>query len=270
MNKTVRRNCFFRWLTNASIDQSTRISIAENLFSRHLPLSAHVCNLSEKTALIFCVFSRRTCLTAWNFFDIIAKTHRLVIHLKQQTPHNTIHSVNRQMKIEDCLLENMLSVPYDRISIADLCRQMGVSRRLYYTYFPDKDSCLFSLIDRYLHESIEGMSTTAVTRNDQLTQTISYLNFWKAHSDFLTMVTYQNLKGLVIDRCHLFFRDQDDFFIKRLSTPEVEADDSIIWLYAAFRFTVLLQWHEQNYSLPVEEMAKKYLRMLKSPLLHDL
>ena len=174
------------------------------------------------------------------------------------------------MKIEDCLLENMLSIPYDRISIADLCRQMGISRRLYYTYFPDKDSCLLSLIDRYVHDSIADISTTAVARDDLLTQTIAYLSFWKSHSNFLTMVTYQNLKGLVIDRSYLFFLDQNSFLLNHLSTPDVKADDSILWLYAAFRFTVLLQWHEQDYAIPVEEMATKYLRMLISPLLHDL
>ena len=194
----------------------------------------------------------------------------MVIHLKQHTPHNTIHSVNRQIKIEDCLLENMLSVPYDRISIADLCRQMGISRRLYYTYFPDKDSCLFSLIDRYLHDSFADIPATDAIKNDLLAQSIAYLSFWKAHSNFLTMVTYQNLKGLVIDRSYHFFLAENSFLLDHLSTPDVKADDSVLWLYAAFRFTVLLQWHEQNYSLPVEEMAKKYLRMLKSPLLHDL
>ena len=197
------------------------------------------------------------------------KKYWLVISMTQQTPHNTIHAATRQLKIENCLLNNMLTIPYERISVADMCRQMGISRRLYYTYFPDKESCLLSLIDRYIYESIDAISFADITRN-LLAQTAAYLSYWKEHSDFLSMVCFQNMKSLVIDRSHLYFLNQNVDILEHLSTPEVKADDTTLWLFAAFRFTVLLQWHEQGYKLPVEEMAQKYLRMLTSPLLHNL
>ena len=199
----------------------------------------------------------------------MAKTHWQVIYLTQQTPHNTLHSVTRQRKIEDCLLENLLSMSYDQISIADLCRQMGISRRLYYTYFPDKYTCLLSLIDRYVHDSINIVDPVAVPATDRLAQCVVILNYWKEHSDFLNMIVRQNLKSLLIDRNHIFFRDHSTLLLDFLSTPEIAADDSILWLFSAIRLTVLLQWHEQNYSLPVEEMAKKYVRMMTSPLIHN-
>ena len=189
--------------------------------------------------------------------------------MKQQAPLNTVRAMTRQLKIENCLLENMLTFPYERISVADMCRQMGISRKLYYTYFPDKDACLISLIDRYIYESVDAIPFAGAPR-DLSAQTIAYLNYWKEHSDFLTMVSRQNLKSLVIDRSHIYFRDQYNTILEYLSTPEVKADDTTLWLFAAFRFTVLLQWHEQDYKIPVAEMAQKYLRMLTSPLLHNL
>ena len=193
--------------------------------------------------------------------------------MKQQTPHNTVHSAERQLKIENCLLENLLVSTYDKITVMDMCRQMGISRRLYYTYFPDKESCLLSLIDRYIYESVDAIPPAGAQR-DLSAQTITYLSYWKEHSDFLAMVSFQNMKGLVIDRYYHFFQDQSNSLLENLleslSTPEVKADDSTLWLYAAFRFTVLLQWHEQDYKIPVAEMAQKYLRMLTSPLLHNL
>lgn len=192
--------------------------------------------------------------------------------MNQQVPHNTLHSVARQEKIENCLLENMLSVPYERISVADMCRQMGISRRLYYTYFPDKDACLVSLIDRYVYASIAHHSDEdfAAADYDLTASTIDYLRYWQNHLDFLSMITRQNLKTLMVDRCHICFRDNFHYLLDHLSTPDFQADDSTIWLYAAFCFTILMQWYEQGCQTPVEEMAKKYMRMLKSPLLHDL
>ena len=47
-----------------------------------------------------------------------------VIPMTQIPPHNTEAAVSRQLKIEECLLQNMAQLSYDRISVADLCRQM--------------------------------------------------------------------------------------------------------------------------------------------------
>ena len=105
---------------------------------------------------------------------------------------------------------------------------------------------------------------------DLTASTVAYLRYWQKHIDFLTMVTRQNLKSLMVDRTHICFRDNFDTLLDQMSTPDFQADDSTLWLYAAFCFTILMQWYEQGCRVPVEEMARKYLRMLKSPLLHDL
>ncbi len=161
----------------------------------------------------------------------------------------------------------MASIPYDRICVADMCRQMGISRRLYYTYFPDKESCLVSLVDRMVRNSIDE-TYFQFSNLDINKRTIHYLSYWKEHSDFLDILFRQNMKALFIERSYLYFKEEG-IVIDLLSTPEVEADDSILWLFTAVQFTALMQWHESGYQLPVEKMAVKYQRMLKSPLLQD-
>ena len=186
--------------------------------------------------------------------------------MKQQTPHNTEKSSSRQQRIEECFLQNLAKLPYDQISVAELCRQMGISRRLYYTYFQDKETCLFSLIDRMVQASFDGIYQIPHKPTHHDTAVI-YLSYWKKHSDFLDVVVKQNLKALLIERSYLYFKKNPDVMMPMLSTPDVDADDSILWLFAAIRFTVLMQWHENGYDLPVEKMAVKYLRMLQQPLI---
>lgn len=183
-------------------------------------------------------------------------------------PHNTEASVSRQHKIEDCLLLYMKEKPYSQISIADMCREMGISRRLYYTYFPDKDSCLYSLVDRMIADSIDTIPNSSRNISQLEAMTLRYLTYWRAHSDFLDVVVNQDLKPLMIERYFLYFKDtaRSDF----LDTPELKADDSILWLYVAIRFVVLLQWHKSDYALSVEDMSARYLRMLKQPLIQKL
>ena len=193
-----------------------------------------------------------------------------VIPMTQIPPHNTEASVSRQLKIEECLLQNMAQLPYDRISVADLCRQMGISRRLYYTYFPDKDSCLISILDRFIRDSIESLPVVPFNPDSIFTVTVAYLNFWRERADFLDLIIKHNLKALMIERSFLYFKHHEYNVLELLSTPEIKADDSILWLYVAIRYVALLQWHENQYALSVEEMAAKYLRMLKQPIIQDL
>lgn len=183
--------------------------------------------------------------------------------MNQIPPHNTEASVSRQLKIEECLLQNMAQLSYDRISVADLCRQMGISRRLYYTYFPDKDACLISIIDRVVRESIESLPDVPVNSDSMFTVTVAYLRYWREHADFLDLVVRNNLKALIVERSFLYFKNHEQNVLNLLNTPQLKADDSILWLYVAIRYVVLWQWHENRYTLSVEEMAAKYLRMEK-------
>lgn len=184
----------------------------------------------------------------------------------KQTPHITEISSSRQRKIEDCLLANMERQNYDRISVADMCRQMGISRRLYYTYFPDKESCLISLIDRILHESMESVPM-ALSKTDSLRDSIiAYLRFWQEHKQFLDVIIKHRLKGLLVERSYVYFLNDGNFILSFLNTPDVKSDNTVLWLYAAARFAVIFQWHEYNFEQSVEKMALKYERMLMEPL----
>ena len=190
--------------------------------------------------------------------------------MKQQTPHTTELSVFRQRKIEECLLQNMQTQNYDHISVADMCRQMGVSRRLYYTYFPDKESCLVSLIDRILHESMEAVPITLRKMDSISDSIIAYLLFWQEHKQFLDVIVKHRLKGLLIERSYVYFLNDGSFVLSFLNIPDVKSDNTVLWLYAAARFAVIFQWHEHNFSQSVEEMALKYERLLRKPLIQDV
>ena len=190
--------------------------------------------------------------------------------MKLQTPHNTELSASRQRKIEECLLQNMQTQNYDRISVADMCRQMGVSRRLYYTYFPDKESCLISLIDRILHESMEAVPITWNKTDSIRDSIVAYLLFWQEHKQFLDVIVKHRLKGLLIERSYVYFLNDGSFVLSFLNIPDVKSDNTVLWLYAAARFAVIFQWHEHNFSQSVEEMALKYERLLRKPLIQDV
>ena len=43
----------------------------------------------------------------------------------------------RQKQIEDCLYRCLLDTPYQSVSVVDICRQVGISRKAFYNYYRD-------------------------------------------------------------------------------------------------------------------------------------
>ena len=180
-------------------------------------------------------------------------------------PHNTPAASRRQLQIEECLQENMLHTPYSLITVADLCRQIGISRRAFYTYYRDKDACLYALIDRmikasFFHAMPEG-------KTDLLQACTVNLAYWKEHKTFLDAIVKQNMGALFRDRNVAYFTQDERVLFALLRTPDVTVDQDIISSYVAIRISMLFRWHSRGFDSDPEEMARKYIRMIQTPLL---
>jgi AcrR family transcriptional regulator len=60
--------------------------------------------------------------------------------------------LHRKQEIEEILLELMKDTPYDRITVKSITDKMQIARKTYYHYFPNKQACLESLMDRLVTE----------------------------------------------------------------------------------------------------------------------
>lgn len=173
----------------------------------------------------------------------------------------------RQKQIEECLFENLLQRPYPSVSISDLCHQLGISRKSFYNYFPDKDSCFRAIISRKLHACILHM-TADLPENAQEEESIGfYLNFWKEEKGFLDIIVRNNLLSLLMDQCIYFLREEDHVILPFLNTPQLKTDNFVLAGFVSIQITLILQWYLQNFSTPLEEMVRTYQRLLYRPLL---
>lgn len=141
---------------------------------------------------------------------------------------------------------------------------------MYDTYFPDKESCLISLVDRIIHESLDFSPGPLNIRAPIGELIIAYLRFWQDRAGFLDVIVKQRLKGLLIERSYVYFLNDGNIILPYLNTPDVKSDSTALWLYSAIRYAVIFQWREHNFEEPVEEIAVKYERMLKKPLIQDV
>ena len=176
-------------------------------------------------------------------------------------------SYRRQKQIEDCLYNNLLQRPYTSVSVSDLCHQMEISRKSFYNYFSDKDSCFRSIISRKLRQCSLAIAASNPADGD-LDQVISvFLNYWKQERNFLDIIVRNNLITMLFEQNLRFLRDEEREVLEYLNTPQLKTDEYVLACYVNLHLTVVLQWHKNGFEIPVEEMIRKYKRLLYEPLL---
>ena len=174
----------------------------------------------------------------------------------------------RQKQIEECLYENLLQRPYPSVSISDLCHQLNISRKSFYNYFPDKDSCFRAIISRKLHACILHL-TTDIPENAPITVIISsYLTFWKEEKGLLDIIVRNNLVIPMMDQCIYFLREENQILLPFLDTPMLKADTFVLASFVSNQITLILQWYLKNFQPPLEEMVLTYQRLVYQPLLN--
>lgn len=173
----------------------------------------------------------------------------------------------RQKQIEECLYENLLQRPYPSVSISDLCHQLGISRKSFYNYFSDKDSCFRAVVSRKLRSSVLHLTTDLPENATEEEVIACYLSFWKEEKGFFDIIVRNNLLFLMMDQYIHFLREEDQSILPFLNTPQLKADAFVLASFVSTQITLLLQWYLQNFSTPLEEMVRTYQRLLYQPLI---
>ena len=179
----------------------------------------------------------------------------------------TERTLRRKEEIEAALLELMHSTSYQQITVTDLTKHLDVARKSFYYYFPSKDACFESLVDRLIQESALHVSRK-LTDDQQIVQIYEEnLRFWICQKPFLDLVIKNNLGHILLARTMHHIRQEEKLVQTLLRTPSVEFDEDILLFYVTGHQGLLLNWCAQNFTLSVEEMARKYLRLMHTPLL---
>ena len=174
----------------------------------------------------------------------------------------------RQKQIEDCLLENLHQRPYPSVSISDLCHQLGISRKSFYNYFPDKDSCFRSIIRRKLHACFLMLAANVSDASPVEDLIACYLSYWQQEEELLNIVVRNNLVQAMMDQCIHFIQVENQILLPYLNTPQLKADAFVLSAFVGTQITLILQWHLQNYETPLEDMVRTYKRLIYQPLLN--
>jgi len=171
-----------------------------------------------------------------------------------------------QERIENCLYENLLRKPYRVISVADLCKQVGISRKAFYNHYPNKDACLCAIFYRAIHTSSLKMLDASTRGGDTVQVCTAGLEYWKEQKNLLDIIMRNDLLPYFLSQKIRSVLEDEKILLDLQNTPQVKCDMDILSCSVSLYMTMLLRWHARNFDTPTKEMALKFTRCAYLPL----
>lgn len=167
----------------------------------------------------------------------------------------------RQENFENALLDLMETMPYDQITVLDLTRKLGVSRRSFYRVFECKEKCLNSLMIHMIQTS--ALEVRDISK-DLLSSYRRYFHFWREHSFFLSTIVRNNLHSIFLTQSIHHIQTEEKSILRQLCDPFGGSDDDILMFYIAGYVSMVMNWASNGCIASDEEMAQKTVHLFRA------
>ncbi len=173
----------------------------------------------------------------------------------------TEKTAEQQKQFEQTFLKMLLENNYDDVTVSDLCRQAGLSRKIFYRLFERKADILYSAIDRALMESDYYVPDDSVGPGEFH----RFFAFWLYKKELLDVLLKHQNSGMLTDRAIRFAMREAGSPVRHFGTDEEKGRYEAIVFYLSGIFSVLLAWHAQGYRQSIDEMSALMMDLLSAP-----
>ena len=167
----------------------------------------------------------------------------------------------QQKQFEQVFLQMLLESDYDNITVSDLCRRAGLSRKIFYRLFEKKADILYSMIDRALMEVDYYVPEESVGSGELH----RFFAFWLHKKDLLDALLKHQNSSLLTDRAIRFAMREEGSPVRKFGTEKEKGSYEAIVFYLSGIFSLLLVWHAQGYDKSIDEMSALMMDILTNP-----
>ena len=167
-------------------------------------------------------------------------------------------SVRHQRQVTEALLALMMKIPFEDISVTQLCQSAGISRRIFYHLFSNKQGALHALVD---HRILDIESYRPETGRDM----VRFFLYWQEQKGFLDALAENNMSGLLLERMITSVLQENHelfYYLKKKGWSEYQKE--IIVYSLSGLMGLVYSWYAEGYKKSPEELAA-LLEQMMSP-----
>ena len=170
----------------------------------------------------------------------------------------TEKSAKNQLLLEQAFLRLALQRNYDDITISDICREAGLSRKVYYRLFESKNDVLYALIDHVLG-SFEAYEP-------EMEPLHRFFSYWKEQKPLLDALNRSQCSALLMERVVRFSLSYNPSILLVIYPELLRWDRDTQIFFISGLYGTMLDWHVRGFDSSVEEISQSLLALLSAPL----
>lgn len=167
-------------------------------------------------------------------------------------------SVQHQKQFEAALLALMQKVPYEQITVTQLCQEAGIARRIFYHLFGSKQDALHALLDH----TILGMESFQPEMQDLL----RFLLYWKENKALLDALRSNQMSGLLLERMIGSILREDYDVWRWLQAEDLRNRQDILVFNISGIMGLIFSWYYSDFQKSPEQMAALMENLMRNPL----
>lgn len=172
-------------------------------------------------------------------------------------------SARHQKQVEQALLELMGKIPYEDITVTQLCRAANVTRRVFYHLFSNKTDALLAMLDHTLLD-------TDNQHPEIPDPTLRFFLYWKDRKDLLDALRDNQLSGLLLERMVQIVLDEDYDLRSWVRSNGWDRDQDILIFHISGVMGLVYRWYYSDFRESPEEMAALVSKIVTTPLSREL
>ena len=172
----------------------------------------------------------------------------------------TEKTAQQQNHFEQTFLQMLLEQEYDNITISDLCRRTGLSRKIFYRLFERKADILYALIDHTLLKAANFVPDESVGPGELH----RFFAFWRTQQDLLDALQKLQNSSMLTDRALRHILNEDSAIVHIFGADAGKFGFETIVFYVSGIFSLVLTWHQQDYRHSIDEMASLLMNLLST------
>lgn len=172
-------------------------------------------------------------------------------------------SLAQQRKFEAALQELMKDKLFEEISISELCRYTGLSRKTFYRLYESKADVVYAMIDHTLLDEATCEPDPSVDPGE-LHQ---FLAFWKKRKDLLDVLQKNQISALLAQQAaNIALQETPDRLCLFGIENNVNARAMMLFYLSGF-FALVLDWHSKGFEQSIDEVCDVLMELLsKAPI----
>lgn len=169
----------------------------------------------------------------------------------------TAESAERQQQLIQSLLDLMGTMDYSRITVADICSRVGVTRKTFYRYFDCKDDCLFALLDQVIRGFADYYPHASTTPRPSREFLEHYFAYWKQQRPLMDILCRNQLTAHLYERTALGIQ-------QAYPAEESGLEFAQIVFMICGTTGMIISWHVTGYRETAEQMAAAVAQLISN------